>query len=191
MSDILSTSFWFPRYRTRYILNISTAFSVLSFGNRQFGLFIILLLAVVRFIMIFFPLSTSRLLSRFRMKVALASLLAVCLALQTFDDNAYRRGVPVEHIIEEIITKVLCCIASTSLQNILMTAVTWKVWRVGRVALSLPETSSVRPDQPEKTNTRRFFYVVLAICVTSFIVYAGSYLIILFFLLAHVHETLH
>ena len=169
MSDILHMIFWFPYQTTKYFRNASVPFCVLSYGNRQFGVYITLLLAVVRVILVFCPLKADHLLSRFRINVVLASLKAICFAIRTFEKTKPRiHGATTYTLLGDVVKKTFGYFAPTSLQIILMMAVIWRVWHLTKVT---PRAPSVPPDPSEKASTRQFVYIVLAICATSFISY--------------------
>ena len=183
ISDLLFITFWFPFFKTKHTghVKLNAFFSTMSFGNRRFGMYITLLVAVVRIIMVFFPLRSSQLLARFRMKITVASLLALCLAMQTMDDTKPLKvtvGSVAYDTFAVVSRKGFGYLAPATLQIALMVVLMWKVWHIDKVSPSLQNTrssfsspSALSDSCDKRRNSRGFVYVVLAMCITSFFTY--------------------
>ena len=153
-------------------------------GAEKIGALITLLLAVVRVIRVFFPLRAEKLLSRRRMTVVLAGFTLWSLTLDflvrylKFDQHIDQYKTYL--LIDRYLGSMLTLIGGSSLQVILMIAVTWRVLRPVRV-----ESSALRPAvsfQQDKAKARRLVYTVFAMSVFTFIPNVVMHLILKLFI---------
>ena len=143
---------------------------VLIHGLRKVAVQITMLLAVARVITVFFPLRSERLLSRFRLNIVLAGFILWTLGAQ-MTENYFRSSGRMSELLmfNTYVTVPFCVMIPSALQVILMTVVTWKVWRSSRVV-----SSSNRPVvsfQQDKHTARRMVYTVFTMCIFTFIAY--------------------
>ncbi|KAL8558270.1 hypothetical protein ACOMHN_053655 [Nucella lapillus] len=118
-------------------------------GNQTMGIYFTLMLAIVRFVRLFYPSRAHHLLSRFRLKLSLVLIMFWSLTLQAFISGRYH-SVPKEY--QDYIMMTIKTVGMTTLpiliQNVLMFIVMVKLWLMSKKIIS--EQNNEFPQLPEE-----------------------------------------
>ena len=172
LADTLALLVWALRVLVLETFFKNVILHPVSLACRRMGVQITMLLAIVRFISLFFPFRSEQLLTRFRINSVLAGF--IVWNLSVYHVANYLRLVESARYpkVRQIVTSIISTSIPAGLQLILMIAVTCKVWRVfKRVQPSTTDHGRAVLSRQNFQIARQFAFTVFAMCVLTFTSY--------------------
>ena len=180
LADTLALLVWVLRILVLETFLKNFVLHPVSMASRRMGVQITMLLAIVRFVSLFFPFRSEQLLTHFRISSVLAGFIIwnlivfhVVNYLRIVDSKQYCK-------VNQIIAHIISTSIPAGLWLILMIAVTWKVWSVfSQIEPSTEDRGRAVSFRHDSQIARRLASTVFVMCVLTFIAYfVGPYVFI-------------